>query len=149
MTNTITSFTFAEKALLRLQMWEMIERSRAILLEEQGLITIETASFSMDESGFDYPFGKVGVLDLEYVRFTDEGYQAYVSIFNNHADHYERWAKDQNAVLLYPALEQILCLKDKVQFLIRTGLRDRLVVTNRLTGMEELNAEDYEQGLEE
>lgn len=147
MAKTTNRFTLTEKALLRLQIWERIERSQAMLLHKHALVTIDKKYFPLDDGLFDYPFGDVGAVYLEYISFTNKGHDTYVAIFDDRLKEYEKWKKKEGHP---PSVgsEQILCTEEHINSMINTGLRDRLVVSNRPIGHEEHYAELYEHGEE-
>ena len=148
MAKAINTFTLTEKALLRLQLWDRIERSQIMFLQKHGLVTIDKKYFPLDDGGFDYPFGDAGTAYLEYIEFTRKGHDSYVTIFNTRLGDYKSWKEERNNISPNMGAEQILCTQDHIKCMINIGLRDQLVVSNRRTGHEEHYAELYENGEE-
>ena len=149
MTITDYKFSLAEKALLRLQLWELIEHSRAIILKNQGLITIDKKYFALDDGLFEYPFGDVGAAFLEFAAFTEKGHDSYVSIFEEHPQAYKKWKKrdKENPPRNYMNAEQMFCTEARIDYMINAGLRDQLVASSRKTGKEDHYADLYEEGV--
>jgi len=150
MTKTDYKFSLTERALLRFQLWQRIERSRADILKDNGLITIERKYYPLDDGQFEYPFGDAGAAYLESASITEKGHDAYIAIFEQHPKAYEKWkAKDkENPVRNFMNVEQILCDEDQIRYMINAGLRDQLVLSNRTTGKEGHYADLYVEGVD-
>lgn len=150
MTKTDYRFSLAEKALLRLQLWELIEHSRAILLKDQGLITIDKKYFPLDDGLFEYPFGEAGAAFLEFAAFTEKGQNTFIAIFEEQPNAYKKWKKrdKENPPRSYMNAEQMFCTEARIDYMINAGLRDQLVASSRITGKEDHYADLYEEGVE-
>ncbi len=146
MTKIQFTFTLIEEAVLRLQTRERIERSQALLLQKHGLVTIKKKYFTLDDGLFEYPFGDVGAVYLEYVDFTDKGQDIYCEIFDTRLKEFEKWSMSENNRPPSLGTEQVLPTIQHTIYMINAGLRDQLVVSNRLTGQEDFLADRYEYG---